>query len=132
MRRKLSEKDQFHKTQRFLAGTEAASRVLVYAVKYGALIWVAKYVYLSVVSLSGKETLAIADLGLKVLANIGLGKWLCILLAGGSGGWAIGERRMRRKMTAEYAEKLKKYEMERDNNRTSSQLPPSGQTRQGD
>lgn len=86
--------------------------------------------YLSIKSLSGRETLAkfIVDWA----TDLKLNQWMAWLLSGGMGiGWAR-ERKLRIKHTASLADQKRKLEERIDPERTSSKMPATGRTRAGD
>jgi hypothetical protein len=130
MARTLSETEQRHRTQRFLALADLGARVLTTAVKWGALVWMVYFAGRAFESLSGKQT--VADIAVKVLGNLTISKYVCLLLAGGCTTWAVGERLLRRKRVADLTARLKLHETSADPGRSSSTLPPTGQTRKDD
>jgi len=130
MARTLSEREQRHRTQRFFAVADLVARVLTTSVKWGALVWMAYFADHAFESLSGKQT--VADIAVKVLGNLTISKYVYLFLAGGCATWACGERRLRRKRGADLTARLKLHETSADPGRSSSTLPPTGQTRKDD
>jgi hypothetical protein len=105
-------------------------------VNFGRLInaamWViiVRYGYYAVVALSGKHTLA--DIGLKLLANVSLSQSLAWTGTGGATIWAVSERTLRKRIIRQKAERIKHLEQHIDSNRSSSALMADGSTRPED
>ena len=119
-----------YKIHRLNMVTNAVTAIVTTLGRSAIAICVAWFVYLSIDSLSGKETNAIIDF--KALANLNLNKYLVILLCGGSCFWGFNERRLRKQTTARHSKRQTELERKLDPNRTSSQLPATGNTRQED
>jgi len=94
--------------------------------KWGGLAAIAYCVYLAIDSLSGKTTLA--DIGLKVMANMTLSKWLAYALGAGGVAYGANERRLRRNAVRRLAPGRLQYEQEHDPQRSSSGLTVAGET----
>ena len=127
---KKSNQELRHGTQRFLAGADTVARIITAAFKWGALIGISYFGYRSIASLSGQITLA--NFAVQFLGNIKITHWLYLFLTGGGGTWAICERRLRLKKTAELGDRIKNLEKMLDGKRSSSMLPPTGTTRADD
>jgi hypothetical protein len=93
-------------------------------------VWIAHYGYLSVVALAGKHTLA--DIGLKLLANVTISQSVSWAATGGATIWAVSERRLRKKIIHQKAQRIQELEQHIDPDRSSSSLLPDGSTRPED
>lgn len=95
-------------------------------IKYGTfafLGWQAKQVFLS---LAGQTTMA--NFALDILSNVKGSHWAAW---GGTvtfAGYGLFERKLRRDTVKELHKRIRDKELERDPNRTSSQLTPRGET----
>jgi hypothetical protein len=125
-KRTLSNRELKHGTQRTLALIDGLARIIGSLAKWGTIAWIAYCLYLSVNSLSGKET--ISNIAVKVFGNLSINQWLAYVFAGGGCVWGISERSFRRKKTAELGNRVKELETIIDKNRSSSNLPQTGQT----
>lgn len=109
---------------------DANARVLSTLIRVSGACVIFYFGYLSIKSLSGRETLAkfIVDWA----TDLKLNQWMAWLLSGGMGiGWAR-ERKLRIKHTASLADQKRKLEERIDPERTSSKMPATGRTRAGD
>lgn len=99
-------------------------------VRYGTLVLIVRYVYLSIDSLAGRQTLA--DVGFTILGNVNVS--VVIAWGAGAAGLAYGwQQRKLRRDTIEYLQRRNiELESELDPNRTSSSLTPRGDTRPED
>jgi len=93
-------------------------------------VLIARYGYYAVVALAGKETLA--NIGLKLLANITFSQTLAWTGTGGAAVWALSERRLRKKIIRQKADRIKQLEKHIDRDRSSSTLTADGSTRPED
>ena len=93
-------------------------------------VLIARYGYYAVVALAGKQTLA--DIGLKLLANVTFSQTLAWTGAGGATIWAMSERRLRKKIIRQKADRIKQLEEHIDRHRSSSRLMADGSTRPED
>jgi hypothetical protein len=75
---------------------------------------------------------SIADLSLKVLANISVVWTLSLTLSGVSVTLYVRERRLHRKTRERLTTRITELELKIDPHRSSSLLTPQGQTRKGD
>lgn len=103
--------------------------------KWGALICIAYFIYLSIVSLSGKETLA--NIVVTLWAGVtGSGHFKTVAIMAvitiSSLIWGLTERRLRHRTIGRFHDLREKYEIILDPDRTSSQLTFEGRTRPGD
>ena len=100
------------------------------AIKYGALVACAGFLYRSIAVLSGKATLA--TIGLNILGNLTIQESISIVLTVGSIIYGVGQRQMRRKNIARLTERTIELEKRLDPRRTSSGLTNRGTTRPED
>lgn len=118
---------------RFLRKDRNASNittVLTYLIKYGALVGVFYFIYLSVLALSGKHTFA--DIGISVLGGVNISVSLAWLFGIGGILYGIWQRKVR-KDTVERLQGRNQYlELQIDSKRSTSQLTPRGDTREED
>ncbi len=98
--------------------------------RWGAIVLIARYGYLSIESLAGQNTLA--DIGINFLSNIKVS----VALAGvaGAGGLIYGERqrKLRKSTTERLQGRIRDLETEIDPDRSTSNLTPHGETRPED
>ena len=128
--RKLSNSELRSTTHKFVSVVDALARVLQALIKWGAFCGIAYFSYKSISCLSGQTTEA--NVALKFLGSLNISQSIAYTVAGGSAVWAFGERSFRKKTIAKLSERLKHYETDIDNSRTSSKLPKSGNTRKED
>ena len=82
------------------------------------------------IAYAGKAS--IADLSLKVLANVSVVWTLSLTLSGVSITLYVRERRLHRKTRERLTARVTELELKIDPHRSSSLLTPQGQTRKGD
>jgi hypothetical protein len=99
-------------------------------IKWGSIVLIVRYVYLSISTLAGHQTYA--DIGVQFLGNVKISDSLLYLLTGGSIIYGMGERRLRRKHIGRIVPLKNELEKKLDPNRTSSNLTRKGTTRPGD
>lgn len=109
---------------------EGVGQVLSSLIRWGAIVLIARYAYLSIASLAGQNTLA--DIGINFLSNIKVSGALAG--ATGVGGLIYGERQRKlRKNTIERLQgRIRELETEIDPNRSTSNLTHRGDTRPDD
>ena len=112
---------------RFAEGTV---QVLSSLIRWGAIVLIVRYGYLSIVSLAGQNTLA--DIGINFLSNINVS--IAVAWTAGVGGLAYGARQKKlRKNTVERLQgRIQELETEIDPNRSTSNLTHRGDTRPED
>jgi hypothetical protein len=110
--------------------TTSISSVVNTAIKYGTFLGIAYCTYLTVDSLAGKTTLANIVLSLLTDMKVSEGVAYAFGAFFGGGGIAYGEvqRRLRRRVTRDQANRAALRERRIDPNRSSSNLTPSGDT----
>jgi hypothetical protein len=106
---------------------DAVSVNLGRLIRYGALVWICRYVYLGVAVLAGRAT--VAEFFVKVLANMTVSTTLS--LSFGATGLTYGwiQRQLRRRTIREKAARIKELEELLDPRRGSSGLMPDGSSR---
>lgn len=125
-----SAKQLQHGTQRIVAVSGDLTRIITSAFKWGGISAIAYFAFKSVDSLSGKETWA--NIGMQLISDLKVNRWLCYLLAGGTSLWAVGERRTRKRRVAQLSDRVIQLEKRIDPGRSSSMLPTTGDTREDD
>lgn len=99
-------------------------------IKWSGLVLLGRYGYLSIVALAGHQTLA--DIVVRLLANVKLSNGILYLVTGGSVAYGLGQRHLRRKHIKRVVAAKNELEKKLDPNRTSSNLTETGTTRPGD
>ena len=109
---------------------EGVGQVLSSLIRWGAIVLIARYGYLSIASLAGQNTLA--DIGIDLLSNIKVS--VALSWVAGAGGLAYGVRQKKvRKDTVERLQgRIKELETGIDPNRSTSNLTHRGDTRPED
>ncbi len=112
---------------RFSEGTVS---VILSFIRWGAIVLIVRYAYLSIEALSGKTTLA--DIVVQFLSGVKVS--VAIAWTFGIGGLAYGwkQRKLRRDTVERLQKRIQALESKVDLNRTSSQLTPRGDTRPED
>lgn len=107
--------------------SEGTVQVLLSAIRWGAIILIARYSYLSIDALAGKSTLA--DIGINFLSEIKVS--IALAWAAGIGGAAYGlsQKKLRRDTVERLQERIKMLELGYNPERTSSRLTVRGDTR---
>jgi hypothetical protein len=99
-------------------------------VKWGGLVAIARYGYLTVNALAGQQTAA--DIGINFLADIRVSEALAWLLAGCGVFYGRRERKLRKDSIERLQQRNRTLEKVIDPGRTSSNLTPRGDTRPED
>lgn len=119
--RRLKDRDkEFEYLRRYSFGANV-TKIIVELIRFGAFVLVAYYVKEMIGDLAGKET----------IANINISIWDKALGAifGGGGIWHGSKQKNLRKQTVERLQKrIIELESKIDNNRSSSNLTPIGDT----
>jgi hypothetical protein len=110
--------------------TDAVVVVLRELIKWGGVVLLARYGYLSIAALAGHQTFA--DIFIRLLANLKVSDGILYLLTGGSIAYGVGQRHLRRKHIKRIVATKNKLESKLDPKRTSSNLTETGTTRPGD
>lgn len=118
---------------RFLRKDRNASNittVVIYAIKYGALVAIFYLGYLSVLALAGKHTFA--DIGVSFLSDVNISVSLAWLLGVGGIFYGMRQRKVRKDTVERLQGRIQYLETQIDSKRTTSQLTPRGDTREED
>jgi len=100
--------------------------LLAMVIRYGAIVLVFRYAYLSIDSLAGKETLA--KFFVEILVNRIRTHWLWSGLTLSAIIWAIAEGIVRRQTIKRLSRRIQELERRLDPNRSSSGIQPTGDT----
>lgn len=103
---------------------QAATSIVNTVVRWGAAVWIASYLYRSVVVLAGETT--VADFGLRVLGDLQVSTALAWVVAVCGAGYGTWERRVRKKAIERLTPRHRDLERQLDPRRTSSGLTPRG------
>jgi len=95
-------------------------------IKYGAAVAIAYFLYKSLDSLAGRET--ISNIGIKILTDMKVNQWLAYLLGGGGVIYGRSQNKLRKKDIGRYSSRVKDLESRIDPRRSSSKLQPNGET----
>lgn len=98
--------------------------------RWGALVLLGRYAYLSIAVLAGHQTFA--DVAVRFLSNIKVSDGLLYLISGGSIAYGIGQRQLRRRQIKRNVQAKNELEKLTHPGRTSSNLTERGTTRPGD
>lgn len=110
--------------------TEGFAAVIMNAIRWGGLVLIARYFYLGLAALAGKQTNA--DIGINVLSEMRMSESLAWLLGGSGVAYGMAQRRLRRSTVERLHGRIKKLETAHDAQRSSSELTTRGETRQED
>ena len=115
---------------RRLRGQEGIVSVFNNLVRWGGIVLIGRYLYLSILALAGRVTLA--DIGLNFLANVRVSEAVAWLLGGGGVAYGWQQRKVRKDTVERLAGRIQEKELKRDPGRTSSKLTTRGDTRPED
>lgn len=130
MSRQLNKNELLHRAQIITTFTESFTKIAVTLIRYGGVVAIVFFIYKCVDCLAGKET--VANFAMDMIGSIKVNQWVAYSLAALTSGWAVGERTLRRRRTANLSKRITELEKLIDPRRSSSMLPPSGTTRSGD
>lgn len=99
-------------------------------IKYGALVLIARYGFLSIQALAGRQTGA--SIALQVLANVTFSKGVAWATAAGGVAYGEAQRRLKKKVIRSRANRIQELEEMIDPQRSSSALMSDGSTRPED
>jgi hypothetical protein len=99
-------------------------------IKWGSLVLIVRYGYLSLASMAGKETLA--DVAIRFLGNLKVSESIAYLLGTGGVIYGAAQRQLRRRNIRRLVQAKNDLEKWIDPGRTSSGLKDDGTTRPGD
>jgi len=97
-----------------------------FAIKWGAIAFVAYQCQLAITALAGQQTFV--SVFANLAANITVNKWVAYILAGGGAGYGVVQRRLRKSKVAELGNRIRFLEQKIDPKRTSSGLDSDGTT----
>ena len=100
------------------------------ALKWGAIVLLGRYAYLSIAALAGQTTLA--DIAIRFLGNLTVSNSIAYILASGGLAYGVGQRQLRRRHIKRNVSSKNDLEKLLDVKRTSSELTDTGMTRPGD
>lgn len=94
--------------------------------------WVAVAYYMAqmVGHLAGKET--IAKFAADIIVKLSADRWIAYIIGGGGMVYGLRQGHLRKKTTKRLTDRVREFEKLIDPNRTSSGMPPDGQTRKED
>lgn len=95
-------------------------------IKFGALVLIVRYIYLSIGALAGKETFANILIGF--FANLTVSQTLAYIFGAGGVLYASGERVLRKRTVRRLQGRIIELEAAKDPHRSSSNLTPLGET----
>lgn len=104
--------------------------VIQSAIRWGALILIARYCYLSVYALAGRVTLA--DIGISVFGKVEISIAIAWIIGIGGISYGLNQRRLRRNTVERLQRRIQELEKRHDKKRTSSRLTDRGETRPED
>lgn len=125
----LEVENRYLKKARF---NEGFVQVFLHLIRWGGVSYIAHQIYLSIDSLSGKDTLADIGLNVNILSDVKVSIALAWIIAVLSILYALRERTLRKTTIKRLQTRITMLEKEIDPKRTSSTLTPEGNTRQED
>ena len=102
------------------------NNVLLNLIRWGGVVLIFRYIYLSIEALSGKTTMA--AIGVNFLGNLTVSQSLAYILGGGGLLYGLGERRLRKRLVKRIGGRTRQLEAAIDPRRTSSNLTERGET----
>ncbi len=130
MARARSEQDADRRYRLQVRLIDLAGSTASLLIPWGSLVAIAYLISSAIHGLAGKQTLA--DIGLRLLADVRVTEWVAYILTGGSIAYGLRERKLRRDTIERLSERTQKLEQQLDPNRSSSRLTPRGTTRPED
>lgn len=119
-----------YRTKRLVVLTDGFTRVACALIDGAKLVVPVYLFYLCVREVAGKSTEF--NMIVKAIADLKANEAFFLLFGAGGVGWAVVERKFRKKKTAALAERAAKAEKMLDSKRSSSGLPSSGDTHRDD
>jgi len=111
-------------------GFDKLADLYISTLTHGKWIVVAYFTYRSIDTLSGEET--IAKFIVDVATDVKLPEWLAYLFGVGGVGYGYAQNRFRKNKVAELSDRCRGLEKIIDPGRSSSKMPPTGETREED
>src|SRR4051812_26788513 len=105
---------------------DTVSEIIKEAMKWGSLVAIAYFGYMSVEVLAGTTTSA--NIGIRILGNVTFNKGVVAVLMGSGWAYGLGQRSVRRKNIERIVPAKNELERLVDPNRTSSNLTSRGTT----
>jgi hypothetical protein len=102
------------------------NNVLVNLIRWGAVVLIFRYGFLSIEALSGKATLA--SVGISFLGNLTVSQSLAYILGGGGLIYGMAEHGLRKRLVKRIGGRTRTLEAAIDPRRTSSNLTEIGET----
>lgn len=118
------------KVLRSVKTSEGITHVLLALIRWGGILGIARYAYLSIRALAGKNTGA--DIGVQFFANIDVSIAIAWGVAGGCILYGARQRKLRKDTVERLMGRIQTLEGQLDPNRTSSKLTLRGDTRPED
>ena len=110
--------------------SEGIVQVVTSAIRWGAIVLIVRYGYLSIEALSGQQTLA--DIGVNFLTHIKVSVAVAWSVAAGGVLYGMKQRKLRRDTVERLQKRNQELESRIDPNRSSSELTSRGDTRPED
>ncbi len=129
-RRTMSDLRAENKLLRHYRKASNLALVLNGLIKWCGLVAIFYFGYLSINSLSGRDTNA--KIGFNVFGDIRFSDAVAVVLGGGGMLYGQAQRRLRKRTIQHMQGRIKLYEQTIDQKRSSSGLTPSGDTHPGD
>lgn len=104
----------------------AVTSIFNNVIRWGSVVLIVRYMYLSVASLAGQET--IANVMISFLANLTVSQSLAYIFGGGAIIYGVAERRIRQRTIKRLQGRVQQLEIVQDPRRTSSNLTERGET----
>lgn len=109
---------------------DGVTSVLVNLIRWGAVVLIFRYGYLTISALGGQVTLA--SIGISFLGNLTVSQSLAYIFGAGGVIYGLGERQLRKRTIKRLGPKREALEASIDPKRTSSKLTEKGETNPDD
>ena len=109
---------------------EGIFSVLNNLIKYGCLVFLFRYGYLSIQALAGQETNS--KIILQLLSDLKINQYLSYVIGGGGFAYGYAQRRLKKQTIIKLHDRIEKLEKGLDPKRSSSMLTTDGDTRPED
>lgn len=109
---------------------DVVQTIVVQVIRWGVLLGLGRYFYLTMAILAGKQTLA--NIAFQFLTSMKVSQSIAYLFGAGGIMYGYGERRVRQRNIKRLAGSKNELERMLDPKRTSSNISPRGTTRPGD
>jgi hypothetical protein len=118
------------KTLRRTRLASSITEIIQTLIRFGALVACVYFLSTAISNLAGKST--IADIGVKFLGNVDVGRGVAVLFGAGGTLYGLAERRQRQKIIKRLHGRTKEVEKKIDPQRSSSGLTETGDTNPND